>query len=237
MMAAGSSPRRAVEDPGRLRRAQQPDPDASTHRRTDRTGRSPPPRRMRRCPALTRTPGPRRPPLPPGTRSPRGPPGAPPTAARSRRAPPRSRHQRRDRGAPPAIPRPGPRPPAPQDHTIRPPRPPARNPGRSRERPAPQTPHRIPMPARPNPTSRSLSPTARKTPSTPKIVERTERTVQEWLAEWQATRMCSVLTGHAGNRDAAEPARAQKQELETILARPPLPDGCPRRVLGRPGDA
>ncbi|WP_043120932.1 hypothetical protein [Propionibacterium acidifaciens] len=32
-----------------------------------------------------------------------------------------------------------------------------------------------------------------------KIVERAERTVQEWPAEWQATRMCSVLTGHAGN--------------------------------------
>ena len=125
-MTAGSSPRRAVEDPGRLRRAQQPDPDASTHRRTDRTGRSPPPRRMRRCPAPTRTPGRRRPPLPPGTRPPRGPPGAPPSAARSRRAPPRSRHQRRDRGAPSAILRPGPRPPAPQDRTIRPPRPPAR---------------------------------------------------------------------------------------------------------------
>ena len=68
------------------------------------------------------------------------------------------------------------------------------------------------------------------------MVERTERTVQEWLAGWQATRMCSVPAGHAGNRDAAEPARAQKQELETILARPPLPDGRPRRVLGRPGD-
>ncbi|CAM3029144.1 hypothetical protein PRAC110570_11315 [Propionibacterium acidifaciens] len=79
MMAAGSSPRRAVEDPGRFRRAQQPDPDASTHRRTDRTGRSPPPRWMRRCSALTRTPGRRRPPLPPGTRSPRGPPGTPPS--------------------------------------------------------------------------------------------------------------------------------------------------------------
>ena len=53
------------------------------------------------------------------------------------------------------------------------------------------------------------------------MVERTERTVQEWLAEWRATRMCSVLTGHAGNRDAAEPARAQKEELRAVLAQPP----------------
>ena len=57
-------------------------------------------------------------------------------------------------------------------------------------------------------------------------VERAERTVQEWPAEWRATRMCSVLTGHAGNRDAAEPARARKQEPETILARPPSRTGA-----------
>ena len=56
-------------------------------------------------------------------------------------------------------------------------------------------------------------------------VERAERTVQEWLAEWQATRMCSVLTGHAGNQNAAEPARTQKEELRTVLARPPSQTG------------
>ena len=58
-----------------------------------------------------------------------------------------------------------------------------------------------------------------------KMVERTERTVQEWLADWQATRMCSVLTGHAGNQDAAELTRAQKEELKAILARPPSRTG------------
>ena len=58
-----------------------------------------------------------------------------------------------------------------------------------------------------------------------KMVERAERTVQERLADWQATRMCSVLTGHARNQNAAEPALAQKQELETILARPPSRTG------------
>ena len=58
-----------------------------------------------------------------------------------------------------------------------------------------------------------------------KMVERTERTVLEWLAEWRATRMCSVLTGHAGNQNAAEPARAQEEELKAILARPPSRSG------------
>ena len=58
-----------------------------------------------------------------------------------------------------------------------------------------------------------------------KMVERAERTVQEWLADWQATRMCSVLTGHAGNQNAAEPTRDQKQELKKILAQPPSQTG------------
>ena len=58
-----------------------------------------------------------------------------------------------------------------------------------------------------------------------KMVERTERTVQEWLAEWRATRMCSVLTDHAGNQNAAKFTRAQKEELKAILAQPPSRSG------------
>ena len=53
------------------------------------------------------------------------------------------------------------------------------------------------------------------------MVERAERTAQEWPADWQATRMCSVLTGHAGNQNAAKPTRTQKEELKKILAQPP----------------
>ena len=45
-----------------------------------------------------------------------------------------------------------------------------------------------------------------------KMVERTERTVQEWPAEWQGARMRPVPAGHAENQNAAEPARARKQE-------------------------
>ena len=58
-----------------------------------------------------------------------------------------------------------------------------------------------------------------------KMVERNEKTVREWLAEWRATRMCSVLTGHAGNQNAAKPARDQKQELKAVLAQPPSQTG------------
>ena len=52
------------------------------------------------------------------------------------------------------------------------------------------------------------------------MVERAERTVQEWPADWRGTRMRRVPAGHAGNRDAVEPVRVRKQEPETILARP-----------------
>ena len=58
-----------------------------------------------------------------------------------------------------------------------------------------------------------------------KMVERAERTAQEWLADWQATRMCSVLTGHAGNQNAAKLTRAQKEELKAVLAQPPSQTG------------
>ena len=59
-----------------------------------------------------------------------------------------------------------------------------------------------------------------------KMVERAERTVQEWPAEWRATRMRRVPAGHAGNQDAAKPARARKQEPKAILARPPSRTGA-----------
>ena len=50
--------------------------------------------------------------------------------------------------------------------------------------------------------------------------------MQEWPAEWQATRVCQVLTGHAGNQNAAKPTRDQKQELKKILAQPPSETGA-----------
>ena len=42
------------------------------------------------------------------------------------------------------------------------------------------------------------------------MVERAEGTVREWLSEWRQTRLGSVVTGHAGNENAARLKRAQK---------------------------
>ena len=57
------------------------------------------------------------------------------------------------------------------------------------------------------------------------MVERSVKTIREWLAGWRDSRMCSVLTGHAGNQNAAKPARAQKEELK-----PSSPSRPPRRA-------
>ena len=57
------------------------------------------------------------------------------------------------------------------------------------------------------------------------MVERTEKTVREWLSEWRRYRLGSVVTGHAGNENAAKLRRAQKEELEEILSKPPSESG------------
>ena len=51
------------------------------------------------------------------------------------------------------------------------------------------------------------------------MVERAEETVREWLSEWRRYRLSSVVTGHAGNENAAKLKRAQKEELEEILGK------------------
>ena len=57
------------------------------------------------------------------------------------------------------------------------------------------------------------------------MVERAEGTVREWLSEWRRYRMGSVVTGHAVGGNAAKLKRAQKEELEEILSRPPSEAG------------
>ena len=57
------------------------------------------------------------------------------------------------------------------------------------------------------------------------MVERSVKTIREWLAGWWDSRMCSVLTGHAGNQNAAKLTRAQKEDLKAVLAQPPSQSG------------
>jgi len=57
------------------------------------------------------------------------------------------------------------------------------------------------------------------------MVECSDNTIREWLADWLTSGMCSVLTGHAGNQSAVKLTRAQKQDLKTVLALPPSQAG------------
>jgi transposase len=56
-------------------------------------------------------------------------------------------------------------------------------------------------------------------------VDRSPRTVSGWLADWNAFRLCSVVTGHAGNENAAKLTEQQKTQLTEVLASPPSDSG------------
>ena len=57
------------------------------------------------------------------------------------------------------------------------------------------------------------------------MVERAEGTVREWLSQWRRKRLRSVVTGHAVGVSAARLKRAQKEELEEVLSKPPSESG------------
>ena len=58
-----------------------------------------------------------------------------------------------------------------------------------------------------------------------KMVERSERTIREWLADWRLYRMKSVVTGHAGNENAAKLTSDEKEKIEEALSKPPAESG------------
>lgn len=56
-------------------------------------------------------------------------------------------------------------------------------------------------------------------------VDRSPRTVSEWLRDWNACRLPSVVTEHAGNQNAAKLTREQKADLKEILKLKPSEAG------------
>lgn len=56
-------------------------------------------------------------------------------------------------------------------------------------------------------------------------VDRSPRTVSGWLVDWNSARLCSVITGHAGNENAAKLTEGQKLQLTEVLASPPSDSG------------
>ena len=57
------------------------------------------------------------------------------------------------------------------------------------------------------------------------MVDRSERTVRDWPANRRPAGLCSVVTGHAGDENAAKLTRAQKEQLKETLSRPPSQSG------------
>lgn len=58
-----------------------------------------------------------------------------------------------------------------------------------------------------------------------RFVDRSVATVQAWLRDWQEYRLSSVVTGHAGNENAAKLTIKQKGEVRKALASPPSESG------------
>ncbi|MGL5823824.1 MAG: IS630 family transposase [Nocardioides sp.] len=56
-------------------------------------------------------------------------------------------------------------------------------------------------------------------------VDRSPRTVAGWLSDWNGSRLGSVVTGHAGNENAAKLTERQKSQLAEVLASPPSEAG------------
>lgn len=57
------------------------------------------------------------------------------------------------------------------------------------------------------------------------LVDRSQRTVSEWLSDWNYYRLNSVVTEHAGNQNAAKLTREQKEDLKSVLKSPPSESG------------
>jgi transposase len=60
------------------------------------------------------------------------------------------------------------------------------------------------------------------------ILSRDRTTVGGWLADWEAHRMASMFTGHAGNENAAKLTKEQKQEIKEVLGKPPSERDLPK---------
>lgn len=58
-----------------------------------------------------------------------------------------------------------------------------------------------------------------------KLVDRSVKTVKGWIADWSRARLHSVVTGHAGNQNAAKLTVDQKNEVAEMLRRPPSESG------------
>lgn len=66
------------------------------------------------------------------------------------------------------------------------------------------------------------------------IVSRDERTVSQWLKDWDDKRMSSIFTGHKDNINAGKLNQKQKEEIRKTLKNPPDKYGIPKEFWDVP---
>ena len=66
------------------------------------------------------------------------------------------------------------------------------------------------------------------------IAERSKRTVELWLRDWNQRRLASIFTGHSDNDNAALLTREQKEEIRQALQSPPSDFGLPKEFWDVP---
>ena len=62
-----------------------------------------------------------------------------------------------------------------------------------------------------------------------RVMDRAESTIKEWLRQWRAQRLASVITGHANNHNASKLTPEQREEVAAVLAQPPSAQGLPEQ--------
>lgn len=60
------------------------------------------------------------------------------------------------------------------------------------------------------------------------ILDRSEKTVREWIKAWSTVRIASLFTEYSLNQNAAKLTRVQKKEIKRILSKPPSEYGLPK---------
>jgi len=61
------------------------------------------------------------------------------------------------------------------------------------------------------------------------ILFRTEKTVREWIKDFQRIRLVSLFPNYLGNENASKLTREQKEEIAKALSKPPSQYGIPRQ--------
>lgn len=66
------------------------------------------------------------------------------------------------------------------------------------------------------------------------IVDKTVRSVNRWMKDWNERRMASIFSGHANNNNAGKLTKAQLREIKEVLSQPPSDHGIPKEMWDVP---